>query len=129
MNKPHQTARAECTHTEVRHDTTLFNPKDIAVQMHHIFKKEECTSQERVGPWSRPLLNGSVEYLTSFLQKLQWFVSWTRCNISAQTDTGNVAITDRTDPSTKRTQHLYHDNKHGTRITNQRRYVGISFIG
>jgi hypothetical protein len=42
MNKPHQTARAGCTHTVVRHDTTLFNPKDIAVQMHHIFEKKNA---------------------------------------------------------------------------------------
>jgi hypothetical protein len=42
MNKPHQTARAGGMHTEVRHDTTLFNPKDIAVQMHHIFKKKNA---------------------------------------------------------------------------------------
>jgi hypothetical protein len=39
VNKPHQTARAGGTHTEVRHDTALFNPKDIAVQMHHILKR------------------------------------------------------------------------------------------
>jgi hypothetical protein len=42
MNKPHQTARAGGTHTEVQHDTTLFNPKDIAVQMHHIFEKKNA---------------------------------------------------------------------------------------
>jgi hypothetical protein len=42
MNKPHQTARAGGTHTEVRHDTTLFNPKDIAVQIHHIFEKKNA---------------------------------------------------------------------------------------
>jgi hypothetical protein len=42
MNKTHQIARAGCTHTEVRHDTTLFNPKDIAVQMHHIFEKKNA---------------------------------------------------------------------------------------
>jgi hypothetical protein len=42
MNKPHQTARARGTHPEVRHGMTLFNPKDIAVQMHHIFEKKNA---------------------------------------------------------------------------------------
>jgi hypothetical protein len=114
MNKPHQTARAGCTHTEVRHDMALFNPKDIAVQMHHIFEKKNAHLKNEfdhgVDLYSMGVWNTLHAF---FLQRLQWFVSWTRCNIGAQTDTGNVAITDRTVPSNQRTQRLYYDGKHG----------------
>jgi hypothetical protein len=42
MNKTHQTARAGGTHTKFRHDMRVFNPHDIAVQMHHIFEKKNA---------------------------------------------------------------------------------------